>query len=117
MFEKDLDIPIIALAKRAEEVFIPGKSESINIKSDSEASYLLQRIRDEAHRFAIEYNRGSRDKKMTQSALDKIPGVGPKLRKRLLTYFGSVQKIREAPQVVLEQIAGENIAKRIKENL
>lgn len=117
LFEKGLDIPMIALAKRAEEVFVPGKSEPINLKSDSEGSYLLQRIRDEAHRFAVEYNRGSRDKKMTQSALDKISGVGPKLRKRLLTYFGSVQKIREAPQVVLEQIAGENIAKRIKENL
>jgi len=117
LFEKGLDIPMIALAKRAEEVFIPGRSAPIELPSDSEASYLLQRIRDEAHRFAIEYNRGSRDKKMTQSALDKIPGVGPKLKKRLLTYFGSVQKIREAPQVVLEQIAGENIAKRIKENL
>ena len=117
LFEKGLDIPIIALAKRAEEVFIPGKSEPIDLKSDSEAGYLLQRIRDEAHRFAIEFHRGSREKKMTQSALDRIPGVGPKLKKRLLTYFGSVDKIREAPQVVLEQIAGENLARRIKESL
>lgn len=117
LFEKGLNIPIIALAKRLEEVFVPGKSESLNISSDSEASYLLQRIRDEAHRFAIEFNRSSRDKKMTQSALDKISGVGPKLRKRLLTYFGSVQKIREAPHIVLEQIVGGDIAKRIKESL
>ena len=117
MFEKNLQIPMIALAKRLEEVFVPGRNEPINLAPDSEASYLLQRIRDEAHRFAIEYNRGSRDKKMTQSALDKINGVGPKLKKKLLTYFGSVQKIREAPQVVLEQIAGENIARKIKENL
>jgi excinuclease ABC subunit C len=117
LFEKGLQIPMIALAKRLEEVYIPGKSEPIELSSDSEASYLLQRIRDEAHRFAIEYNRGSREKKMTQSALDKIPGVGPKLKKRLLTYFGSVQKVREAPQIVLEQIAGKNIARRIKENL
>jgi len=117
MFEKGLNIPMISLAKQLEEVFIPGKSEPLNIPSNSEASYLLQRVRDEAHRFAIEFNRSSREKKMTGSALDKIPGVGPKLKKRLLTYFGSVQKIREAPQVVLEQIAGENIAKRIKENL
>ena len=116
-FEKGLDILIIALAKRAEEVFIPGKSEPIDLKSDSEAGYLLQRIRDEAHRFAIEFHRGSREKKMTKSALDRIPGVGPKLKKRLLTYFGSVEKIREAPQVVLEQIAGEKIAQRIKEML
>jgi len=117
LFEKGLDIPMIALAKRAEEVFVPGRSDSIELPSDSEGSHLLQRIRDEAHRFAIEFHRGSRVKKMTQSALDKIPGVGPKLKKRLLTYFGSVQKIREAPQVVLEQIAGENIAQRIKEML
>ncbi len=79
LFEKGLDIPIIALAKRAEEVFIPGKSEPINLPSDSEASYLLQRIRDEAHRFAIEFHRGSREKKMIKSALDRVPGVGPKL--------------------------------------
>jgi len=117
IFEKGLNIPIISLAKQLEEVFVPGKSEPLNITSNSEVSYLLQRIRDEAHRFAIEYNRSSRDKKMTGSALDKISGVGPKLKKRLLTYFGSVQKIREAPQVVLEQIAGEKIAQRIKESL
>lgn len=117
LFEKGLQIPMIALAKRAEEVFIPGKSDPINLPADSEASYLLQRIRDEAHRFAIEYNRSSRDKKMIKSALDRIPGVGPKLKKKLLTYFGSVQKIREAPQVVLEQVAGEGVAKKIKEGL
>ncbi len=117
LFEKGLKIPMLALAKRLEEVYIPGKSDPVALPNDSEGSYLLQRIRDEAHRFAIEYNRGSRDKKMTQSALDKIPGVGPKLKKRLLTYFGSVQKIREAPQVVLEQFAGEAVAKRIKEML
>lgn len=117
LFEKTMQIPMIALAKKLEEVFLPGKSDPIDIKSDSEASYLLQRIRDEAHRFAIEFNRNSRDKKMTQSVLDTIPGVGPKLKKKLLTYFGSVQKIREAPQVVLEQVAGEGIARRIKEKL
>jgi len=117
LFEKGLNIPMISLAKQLEEVYIPGKSEPLNLPSDSDASHLLQRIRDEAHRFAIGFNRASREKKMTESVLDKIPGVGPKLRKRLLTYFGSVQKIREAPQVVLEQIAGENVAKRIKEQL
>ncbi len=117
LFEKDVQIPMIALAKKLEEVFVPGKSEPIDVKSDDEASYLLQRIRDEAHRFAIEFNRSSRDKKMVQSGLDRVPGVGPKLKKKLLTYFGSVQKIREAPQVILEQIVGEGIAKRIKEKL
>ncbi|MBN2087738.1 excinuclease ABC subunit UvrC [Candidatus Peregrinibacteria bacterium] len=117
LFEKGLNVPIIGLAKREEEVFIPGKSEPIDLKKNSEAGYLLQRIRDEAHRFAIEHNRASRDKKMVKSGLDSIPGVGPKMRKKLLTYFGSVHQIKEAPQVVLEQVAGEELAKIIKENL
>ena len=117
MFNKGLNIPMISLAKKEEEVFVPGKSEPINLPKNSEASYLLQRIRDEAHRLAIEHNRSSRDKKMVKSALDDIPGVGPKMKKKLLTYFGSVHKIREANQVQLEQIVGEGIARKIKEGL
>ncbi|MBU0577268.1 excinuclease ABC subunit UvrC [Patescibacteria group bacterium] len=117
LFDRGLNIPIIALAKKEEEVFIPGKSDPINLPKDSEASYLLQRIRDEAHRFAIEHNRSSRDKKMVKSGLDAIPGVGPKMKKKLLMYFGSVHKIKEAPQVVLEQVVGEEVARRIKEKL
>ena len=117
LFDKGLNIPIIGLAKREEEVFIPGKSEPINLKKDSEASYLLQRLRDEAHRFANEHNRASRDKKMVKSGLDAIDGVGPKMKKKLLMYFGSVHQIKEAPQVVLEQVVGEELAKRIKEKL
>jgi N-acetylglutamate synthase-like GNAT family acetyltransferase len=117
LFSRGLNIPMISLAKKLEEVFIPGKSEPIDLPNDTEASYLLQRLRDEAHRFAIEANRGSREKKMTQSSLDDISGVGPKVRKKLLTYFGSVHKVKEASQVVLEQVVGEELAKRIKENL
>ena len=117
LFNKGLNIPIIGLAKENEEVFVPGKSDHIGLSKNSDASYLLQRIRDEAHRFALEHNRASRDKKMVKSGLDIIPGVGPKMKKKLLTYFGSVQKIKEAPQVVLEQVVGEEIAKRIKEQL
>jgi len=115
--EKGMNIPIISLAKRLEEVFVPERPLPINLPSNSESGYLLQRIRDEAHRFAIEYNRSSREKKMTQSALDRIRGVGPKLKKKLLTYYGSVDKIRAASQVELEQIAGEAVARDIKENL
>ena len=92
-------------------------SDPINLPKDSEASYLLQRLRDEAHRFAIEANRGSRDKKMVKSALDDIPGLGPKAKKKLLTYFGSVHKIREASQVQLEQIVGEKLAVNLKDKL
>lgn len=115
LFNRGLSIPIIGLAKKEEEVFIPGKSEPINLKKDSEASYLLQRARDEAHRFANEHNRASRDKKMVKSELDDIPGVGPKMRKKLLMYFGSVHQIKEASQVILGQVVGEELAKRIKE--
>jgi len=117
LFDKGINIPIISLAKREEEVFIPGKSDPINIKKDSEAGYLLQRIRDEAHRFAIEFNRSSRDKKMVKSALDDIPGIGPKMKTRLLTHFGSVAKIKEASEVQLQQIAGEELGSKIKDTL
>ncbi len=118
LFDRGLsDIPIISLAKKEEEVFVPGKSDPIDLPKDSEANYLLQRLRDEAHRFAIEANRSSREKKMVKSGLDAIPGVGPKMKKKLLTYFGSVHKVKEAPQVVLEQVVGEELAKRIKETL
>jgi excinuclease ABC subunit C len=115
--EKGLNIPIISLAKRLEEVFVPERPVPMNLPANSDGGYLLQRLRDEAHRFAIEHNRSSRDNKMVQSALDKIMGVGPKLKKKLLTYYGSVDKIRAASQVELEQIAGEKVAKAIKENL
>lgn len=117
LFSKGLNIPMISLAKKEEEVFVPGRSEPIELPANTEASYLLQRLRDEAHRFAIEANRGSRNKKMTQSVLDEIPGLGPKAKKKLLTYFGSVHKIQEASQVQLEQIVGEKLALGIKKYL
>lgn len=117
LFSKGLKVPMISLAKREEELFLPGRSRPIDLPADSEASYLLQRLRDEAHRFAIEANRSSRGKKMTQSALDTIPGLGPKAKKRLLTYFGSVHKIKEASQIQLEQIVGEKLAVSIKQHL
>jgi len=117
LFSKGLNIPMISLAKKLEEVFVPGRSEPIELPANTEASYLLQRLRDEAHRFAIEANRGSRDKSMTKSALDSIPGLGPKAKKKLLTYFGSVHKIQEASQVQLEQVVGEKLAAGIKTHL
>lgn len=117
LFDKGQNIPMISLAKKEEEVFIPGKSDPINIKKDSEAGYLLQRIRDEAHRFAIEHNRSSRDKKMVKSALDDIQGIGPKMKTRLLTHFGSVARIKDASEVQLQQIAGEELGSRIKDSL
>ncbi|MDQ3944256.1 MAG: excinuclease ABC subunit UvrC, partial [Actinomycetota bacterium] len=88
------DIPVAALAKRFEEVYRPGDSEPIRIPRDSEALYLLQGVRDEAHRFAITYHRTLRGKAMTHSALDDVPGLGPTRRKRLLKEFGSVKRLR-----------------------
>ena len=89
------EISVVGLAKRFEEVFRPGESESVRIPRDSPALYLLQQVRDEAHRFAITYHRSLRDKKMTSSVLDEVPGLGPARRTRLLKHFGSVKKLRE----------------------
>ncbi len=112
--EKGLEsIPMNALAKRLEEVFVPGKPDPVNLPNNSEAGYLLQRLRDEAHRFAIESNRSARLKSMTKSALDDIPGVGPKLKKRLLSHFGSPEAIRKASQAELSAITGPALAQKI----
>jgi excinuclease ABC subunit C len=88
------DIAVASLAKRFEEVYVPGESEPVRIPRDSEALYLLQQIRDEAHRFAITYHRQLRDKKMTRSVLDDVPGLGPVRRARLLKEHGSVKQLR-----------------------
>ena len=88
------DIAVAGLAKRFEEVYLPGESEPVSIGRDSEALYLLQQIRDEAHRFAITYHRQLRDRKMTRSVLDDVPGLGPVRRARLLKEHGSVKRLR-----------------------
>jgi excinuclease ABC subunit C len=90
------DIPVCGLAKQHEEIFVQDVSEPIMLPRDSEALYLVQRIRDEAHRFAITYHRQLRGKKATQSVLDTIPGIGPKRKRALLRKFGSVKGIRDA---------------------
>src|ERR1019366_5568209 len=83
------EIEIAALAKQFEEVYRPGSSEPVRISRGSEALYLLQRVRDEAHRFAITFHRERRGRRMTTSLLDGIPGLGPTRKKRLLATFGS----------------------------
>jgi excinuclease ABC subunit C len=95
-------IPTVGLAKQHEEIYVQDVSDPIVLPRASEALYLVQRIRDEAHRFAITYHRGVRGKSAIQSALDTIPGVGPKRKKALLKKFGSVRGIREA---TVEEIA------------
>src|SRR5206468_4561065 len=89
------DIAVASLAKRFEEVYLPGQSDPVRIPRDSEALYLLQQVRDEAHRFAITYHRQLRGKKMTRSVLDDVPGLGPTRRSRLLREFGSIKRMRE----------------------
>ena len=90
------EIPVCSLAKQFEEVFVPGNPEPIRLPRQSEALYLLQRIRDESHRFAITYHRQLRDKRMTKSVLDDIEGLGPSRKKRLMKEFGGVKAVREA---------------------
>jgi excinuclease ABC subunit C len=92
----DEEIPVASLAKRFEEVYVPGQSEPVRIPRGSEALYLLQRIRDEAHRFAITYHRQLRDKRMTKSVLDDIKGLGPTRRKRLTKEMGGVTGVKKA---------------------
>ena len=97
---KDLNlfgrIPVASLAKRNEEIFLPGKSEPVILPRNSESLYLLQRIRDESHRFAITYHRQLRKKDMKNSVLDGVSGLGPSRRARLIKEFGSINKIRQA---------------------
>jgi len=108
--ELDLDIPAIGLAKRMEEVFLPGKPEPVRIPRDAEALYLLQQVRDEAHRFAITYHRQLRSKSMVDSILDEVPGIGPKRKRDLLKRFGSLKKIREAGTEALAEVLPRNVA-------
>ena len=90
------EIPAAALAKQFEEVYLPGRPDPVRIPRSSEALYLLQRIRDEAHRFAIDYHRQLRGKRMTVSSLDGIPGLGPARRKRLVKELGGVRAVKAA---------------------
>ncbi|MCI2418564.1 excinuclease ABC subunit UvrC [Saccharopolyspora sp. K220] len=90
------DVAVIGLAKRLEEVWLPADPDPVILPRTSEALYLLQRVRDEAHRFAISYHRKKRSKRMTSSTLDTIPGLGETRRAALLKHFGSVRKLREA---------------------
>ncbi|MEZ5209442.1 MAG: excinuclease ABC subunit UvrC [Acidimicrobiales bacterium] len=90
------EIPVASLAKRFEEVFVPGQADPVEVPRGSEGLFLLQRIRDEAHRFAITYHRQLRNKRMTRSVLDDIPGLGPTRRKRLVKELGGVGAVKRA---------------------
>ena len=100
------DIPVIGLAKRLEEVWLPGEEFPLILPRTSEGLYLLQRVRDEAHRFAITHHRGRRSASMVESVLDAVPGLGEVRRKTLLKHFGSMKKLRAASVDELAQVPG-----------
>ncbi|MDP8943077.1 MAG: excinuclease ABC subunit UvrC [Actinomycetota bacterium] len=103
---RDLGVVVVSLAKRIEEVFLPGRSEPLRLPVGSPALHLLQRVRDEAHRFALEFHRGRRDKAMTHSILDELPGIGPSRKRLLLNHFGSPERFLEASREELEAVPG-----------
>jgi excinuclease ABC subunit C len=103
---RERGVTVISLAKRIEEVFVPGQSEPLLLEEGSEALKLLQRVRDEAHRFAIDFHRSRRDKSMSGSVLDGIPGVGPARKRALLRHFGSPEKMIAASREELEAVPG-----------
>jgi excinuclease ABC subunit C len=105
-FELSGKIPLAGLAKQNEELFLPGKADSLVLPRQSQALYLIQRIRDEAHRFAISAHRSQRTKLGLASRLDKVPGIGPARRKALLSKFGSIEGILEATPDELAQTPG-----------
>ena len=113
------EIPIVSLAKQFEEVYVPGKSDPIRIPRQSEALYLLQRLRDESHRFAITYHRQLRGKRMTASALDGVTGLGPTRKTRLVKEFGGVNAVKKASKEELLSLSWlpDDVANNVWEHL
>ena len=117
--ELQLDLPAAGIAKEYEYLFLPGRKEPVVLPPESRALQLAQRVRDEAHRFAIGYHRLLRGKDALTSALDRIPGIGPRRKQDLLVRFGSVETMRKASAEDLAQVRGvsEPLAQRISQQL
>jgi excinuclease ABC subunit C len=103
---RERGVAVVSLAKRVEEVHLPGRPEPLVLAHDTPELQLLQRVRDEAHRFAISHHRARRDRQMTESVLDGLPGVGPKRKRALLTHFGSPEAVLDASRDQLEAVPG-----------
>jgi excinuclease ABC subunit C len=118
-FDLSERVPVVGLAKQQEELFRPGIEQSLMLPRHSQALYLVQRIRDEAHRFAITAHRKARGKIGVASRLDSIPGIGPQRRKALLTRFGSIEAIRTASLEALMEVPGitEDLALAVQSGL
>ncbi|MBC7247804.1 MAG: excinuclease ABC subunit UvrC [Actinobacteria bacterium] len=99
------DIEVAALAKRLEEIHLPGRGEPVSLPRDSEALHLLQRLRDEAHRYALEHHRAQREKRARSSLLDGIPGIGPKRKRGLLRHYGSLARVAQASLEELRELS------------
>ncbi len=112
-------IPAVGLAKKEEEIYQPGREEPLRLPRDSEALFLLQRIRDEAHRFAVRLHHKVHEERSMASQLEEVPGIGPKRRRELLKRFGSLEGIRQATVEELAEVPGMTLAaaKRIKEDV
>lgn len=110
------DQPIIGLAKRLEEIFFPGISESQSIPKTSSSLKLIQHLRDEAHRFAITFHRLRRDKRTLQTELTEIPGIGPKVAEKLLINFNSIDEIKNAATSELADVIGKSKAEKVKDH-
>ena len=110
---------VVSLAKEREELFLPGTSEPLVLPRTSQSLYLVQRVRDEAHRFALAYHHRVRRKKTFESVLDGIPGIGPKRRRALLKRFGGVKAIREAAIEEIAAVPGMTLsaAQKLKEHI
>lgn len=104
------DVAVIGLAKRLEEVWVPNEPDPVIMPRTSESLYLLQRVRDEAHRFAITFHRSKRSRRMTASALDAVPGLGTARKTALVTHFGSVAKLKEATVEQITEVPGIGVA-------
>ena len=111
--ELDLSIPVVGLAKRMEEVYVPGQPDPVRIPRDQPALHLLQRVRDEAHRFAITYHRQLRGKRMIDSILDDVEGIGPTRKKLLIREFGSVRRLRAADVERLADVVPLGVAEKL----
>ncbi len=103
---RERGVAVVSLAKRIEEVFFPGRAEPLRLAHDTPELQLLQRVRDEAHRFAITHHRSRRDKAMTESVMDDLPGIGPARKRALLKHFGSPEAVLAAPRDALEAVPG-----------
>lgn len=117
LFEYNVRVPVVALAKREELVFQPGREEPLRLPRDSAALQLLQRVRDEAHRFAHAYHEQLRGRRVVYSVLDEVPGIGEKRKRELIRHFGSVRRLREATEDEVAAVVGRSAARRVLEYL